>query len=576
MIKKFVSLALLAVVVTTQVQAQKTVPNGWHLMSPSKDSLQGIDLDKAYAFLKDTKRKPTNVVVAVLDGGIDTTHEDLKQVLWHNPKEIPGNGKDDDGNGYIDDVYGWNFLGGKDGRNIDKASDERSRVYHTYKARFAGLTDVDTLMMNEDDRYLYKTWKRSAKDIEGSEDDQQQAMYLQMVLTTIKKYDKSIAEDMKKEEYSVHELEKYTPTTEEAKKAKLALLSLFKQIPELDGDTKNTDLIKELDSYVSSRKAAAEAKDNPPYDYRADIIKDNYDNINDKYYGNNDVMGPNAMHGTHVSGIIAAQRNNGVGMDGVAENVKIMTLRVVPDGDEYDKDIALAIFYAVDNGAKVINMSFGKGYSPGKKWIDSAVQYALSKDVLLLHAAGNDASDIDIKPNFPNPYYLSNHQRAGNFMTIGASSDPNLPGSSITASFSNYGKDAVDVFAPGDKIYSTLPGGNKYGPQRGTSMATPVVSGLAALIRSYFPTLTAAQVRAVIESSATVPGADIPVLKPGTKETVALSDISRTGGYINAYAAVQAAAEMEQEQKKLAKPATAQPKQEKLPAASFKNTKLKS
>ncbi len=213
-------------------------------------------------------------------------------------------------------------------------------------------------------------------------------------------------------------------------------------------------------------------------------------------------MGPDPKHGTHVSGIIAAQRNNGIGMDGIADNVKIMMVRAVPNGDEYDKDVALAIIYAVDNGAKVINMSFGKGFSPEKKWVDDAVQYAAQHDVLLVHAAGNESNDIDVENNFPNALMLKSKSKADNFIGVGASGDIHVGNGAMIAEFSNYGRDNVDVFAPGVKIYSTVTGGNQYAYLQGTSMASPVVAGVAALVRSYYPSLSAKQVKTIIESSA--------------------------------------------------------------------------
>jgi len=251
------------------------------------------------------------------------------------------------------------------------------------------------------------------------------------------------------------------------------------------------------------------------------------------------------LHGTHVSGIIAAARKNGKGMDGVADNVKIMSLRAVPDGDEHDKDIALAIRYAADNGARVINMSFGKSFSPEKKWVDDAVKYAESKGVLLVHAAGNDAKNLDTTFNYPSPVFLEDGKRASNWITVGASGDPKAGG--LTANFSNYGKKEVDVFAPGVKIYSTVPGGNTYQNLQGTSMASPVVAGLAAFILEYYPNLSPSQVKMVIEKSSQKP-AD-KVSNPGNDEMVPLSELSRTGGVINAFEAIKLASTIKGQRK---------------------------
>ena len=319
-------------------------------------------------------------------------------------------------------------------------------------------------------------------------------------------------------------------------------------------DITNQQVIDDLNGQL--RKA--EAADTPPENFRNEIVKDDPNNINDRYYGNNDVMAGTPSHGTHVSGIIAAARNNGKGMDGIADNVKIMMIRAVPDGDEHDKDIANAIRYAVDNGARIVSMSFGKSFSPEKNWVDDAVKYAESKNVLLVHAAGNDAKNVDSLENYPNPVYRDNSGRAKNYITVGASGDATNGG--FTASFSNYGKNEVDVFAPGVNIYSTLPGGDKYGNFSGTSMATPVVAGLGALILGYFPDLSAQQLKYVIENSVS-PVTD-PVKQPGTGDLVSLSDISRSGGEINAFNAVKLAATLKGERNE---------KNEVLPKSKVKN-----
>jgi cell wall-associated protease len=517
------------------------VPKSWHLLDYKKDSFYGISLDQAYTFLREKKKTSKPIIVAVLDSGVDTTHEDLKNVLWRNPKEIPGNGIDDDGNGYIDDVYGWNFLGGRDGRNIIKAPDERSRIYYRLKGRFAGrLVDSTTLAVGE--REDYRLWQKVAGEMNINHDDQVELVFAEVTAKLLKRYDKVLRQEMGCEEFTFDKLEKFVPVTKPGKEAKFGYLSFMKQF-QAGSDDKNTSILEDLDEEVEHMRADFESKTSPPADLRPEIIKDNYFSLADRYYGNGDVMGPvaSAKHGTHVCGLIGAERNNGIGVDGVADNVKIMMIRTVPLGDEYDKDVALAIRYAVDNGAKIINMSFGKYFSPEKKWVDSAVRYAEQHDVLIVHASGNEKYDLDTKEGFPNPWLKQWNTAASNFITVGASSDPKITGS-VTADFSNYGKDNVDVFAPGVRIYSTFPGGNHYGRLQGTSMATPIVTGLAALIRSYYPELTAVQVKKVIEESVLKPAGDVPCTKPGSNdESYPFQALSRTGGIINALNAVEAA-----------------------------------
>ena len=531
-VKKSVFTLLLAGLAAGAFAQTAATTNGWHLKDKASDGYYGISLDKAYEFVKGKKGK--TVIVAVIDSGIDTTHEDLKPVLWRNEKEIAANGIDDDGNGYVDDIHGWNFLGGRDGRNVKEDSYEAARVYHKYKAKFSGVTDPSTL--SKEDQELYKTWMRAGKDIAPNTENDFNLMLIRNAFNAAKEGDSVLRKKMGKEKYTGSDVEAYAAADDEAKAAKRKMLILYNGLS-IELDRSNTEVLDEIGEYLAGEERKSEAANKAPRAYRAEIVKDNYEDINDRFYGNNDVMANTPYHGTHVAGIIAAARNNGKGINGVADNVKIMAIRAVPDGDEHDKDVALAIRYAVDNGAKVINMSFGKGFSPEKEWVDDAVKYAQSKGVLLVHAAGNSAANIDSTHNYPTPVFKKDNARASNWITVGASGDPKIGG--LVASFSNFGKKEVDVFAPGVQIYSTIPGGNTYGNAQGTSMASPVVAGVAAFVLSYYPDLTPEQLKQVIEKSATNPG--VTVKNPATGETVQLSEISATGGLVNAYEAIKLA-----------------------------------
>jgi subtilisin family serine protease len=537
---------------------------GWHLLDPLEDSFYGISLSKTYDFLKDKKGKP--VIVAVIDSGIDTTHEDLKNVLWRNTKEIAGNGIDDDTNGYVDDIYGWNFLGNKDGTNLKKDVDERTRIYYRYKDKYTAK-DFDELTLAPEEKDEYEMWQRAAEQMKVSSNDQLEAMLLDITLKALKKHDEILQEEMQTKEYSAEDVEQFQPSSPGGKKAKTSYLTLTKLLG-VDSEEKNTSLLTQLSEEIEGKKLSLKAKESEPPNYRTEIINDDYFNINDKFYGNGDVMGPGPMHGTHVSGIIAAQRDNDKGMDGVADQVKIMMIRAVPDGDEYDKDIALGIKYAVDNGAKVINLSFGKSFSPEKKWVDEAIHYAELKDVLIVHAAGNESTNLDSNKNYPNPDLKEFKTLASNFITVGASGDSRLQNGKLVATFSNYGQKSVDVFAPGVKIYATLPGVNNYGFLQGTSMAAPVVSGIAALVRSYYPLLSARQVKQVIEKSSISLDDSVMVTEPGTNTLVPMKKLCKTGGLVNAYAALQLASTLKPEPEE--RDVVPVPK-----AATFKNLKPK-
>ncbi len=518
-------------------EKQDAYKKGWHLEDHQSTGIYGISLERAYTEFLTGKSPKKKVIVAVIDSGIDTAHEDLKPVLWQNKKEIPGNGIDDDRNGYVDDIHGWNFIGGKDGKNVGKDSYEAVRVYYKFKSEFGNGT-IDEKSLTAEKKMQYQLYTKAKNQIEAqAKEAGMYVMILKDLVAKIPSADSILKLSMGKERYTGDELQDYKPSEASAIKAKSVLLGFFQQTRQMENT--NVSLIADLIQFYEGEKSKVEAVEKEPVRYRQDVVKDNYNDINDRFYGNNDLMGTDASHGTHVAGIIAASRQNQVGIKGVANNVEIMTIRAVPDGDEHDKDIANAIRYAVDNGAWVVNMSFGKSFSPEKKWVDEAVKYAESKNVLLVHAAGNDAKNIDTEDNFPSRNFENDTLKVfTNWINVGASGATD---SDLAASFSNYGKREVNVFAPGVKIYSSIPGGNTYGDKDGTSMASPVVAGLAALILSYFPDLSAAQVKKIIESSAMKPSS-ASFTKPGTEdEKTSLDQLSITGGIVNALDALKLA-----------------------------------
>ncbi|MFM2145634.1 MAG: hypothetical protein RL732_470, partial [Bacteroidota bacterium] len=460
--------------------------------------------------------------------------------------EIPGNGIDDDKNGYIDDVNGWNFLGNTKGENVIKDSYEGARVFHGLRSKYE-KGSPDTTALNPSEKYEYTMWKKAQAAIMGGEDEEESPVnlfQLMQIVRAAKKNDSILTAALNKDTYNGSDLNLFTPSSPAEKSAKSMMMYLFQANNMME--MSNKEFLDGLEEYLDKEQGKAEGKEKAPPAYRNDILTDDENNISDRSYGNNNLMVSlkAAEHGTHVSGIIAANRKNGLGMEGIADQVRIMMVRAVPDGDEHDKDIALAIRYAVDNGAKIINMSFGKSFSPHKQWVDDAVRYAAEKGVLLVHAAGNDHKNVDSADNFPNPVFLNDNYKPKNWITVGASSNGNESGEGFTASFSNYGKQQVDVFAPGSRIYSTFPGGNVYRSLDGTSMAAPVVAGTAALLLSYFPYLTPEQLKTALEKGAMNP--QQKVVKPGTDETVELAELCRTGGLLNAYESAVIAAGLPQ------------------------------
>lgn len=536
-IKRLLFCLLCIVIGATGVNAQavKEKKKGWHLLDPATDGYYGIGLSQAYELLKGRTSK--TVIVAVIDSGIDTLHEDLKTILWVNPKEIAANGKDDDKNGYVDDVYGWNFCGAKTGENLDRNSHEITRVYHNWKNEFEGKTEQE---ISADRKYLYGQWKKADSILAvGYQEAKSNLPNVTGFQNILQNASKQITEKLQVKEFTRNVLaDPKLQNDAMIARGVEAWKIIFSDIP--DTTVTNTAVLDDIARYKNDLEAKKKRREEAPEDTRGAMTKDNYTDINDKYYGNNNLKQGSGNHGTGVSGVIAAVRGNGIGMDGIASNVRIMAIRAVPGGDEHDKDVALAIRYAVDNGASVINMSFGKPVSPYKQFVDDAVRYAASKGVLLVHGSGNDGADISKNVFYPNQVFLDGKQ-ATNYLTVGASGDESTGG--LSAPFSNYSKEWVDIFAPGVYIYTTATN-NQYESVDGTSFASPVAAGVAALLRSYFPKFTPEQIISILKDSGTP--INQQVNKPGDREQqVEFSTLSVTGKIINAGAAVKLALERE-------------------------------
>ncbi len=479
----------------------------WGHLDLVADTIPGMSVDKAYRELIGSK-KGTKVIVAVLDSGMDLKHEDLDGVLWRNTRERAGDGKDNDGNGYIDDIHGYNFLGESYNEQLEFA-------------RILRLNLGDATMRTKAKAELDADYTKAVQNKQRYEE----------ILQAVKNADAAVKKELGKNSYTKKDVSSIKPKDEAMQQHQGVILQMYNfadSIPEaIEGITEGIVHFTDQVNYNL----------NKDFDGRS-VVGDNPYDINDTKYGNGNPQNrsKDESHGTHVAGIIGAERNNGKGANGVANNVAIMSIRAVPNGDEYDKDIALGIRYAVDNGAKIINASFGKSFSPKAEWVYDAIKYAAAKDVLFIHAAGNDGANLDDpnEPNFPNDQVNNGPEISDNVITVGALA-PKY-GSEMLATFSNYGDINVDVFAPGDEVYSTMPN-NEYDYQGGTSMAAPAVAGVAALIRSQYPKLTASQVKKIIMQSGLAPKAKV-VLGGDASKTGSLSDISTSGKMVNAYNAL--------------------------------------
>lgn len=480
----------------------------WGHADLMRDTVPGMSVDRAYEELLGNLKVREDVIVAVLDSGIDLDHEDLDGVLWINADETPANGRDDDDNGYVDDVHGYNFLG-------------ESLKEQLEMARILRLGLGDESLQNR---------AREELDAEYQQAVAAKQRYEQ-IYQAVTNADQAVKKELGKSSYTLEDIE----ALQTADPAMLQHVGVLKQMfnfgPSIDTVLKQ---VKEgLDYFTTQLNYHL----NVDFNGREVVGDDPYD-INSRDYGNGNPMNraEEESHGTHVAGIIAAERGNGLGVDGVADHVQLMSVRTVPDGDEYDKDVALAIRYAVDNGARIINASFGKSYSPNKEWVYEAIKYAARKNVLIVHAAGNDGLNLDdpTNANFPNDQEATGPEFADNVLTVGSLNSSY--GAEMVSSFSNYGASNVDIFAPGGGVYSTMPG-NEYTFQGGTSMAAPAVSGIAALILSRFPKLSAAQVKKIIMQSG-LPVKTQVIVAGDADLSKSFTEISRSGKIANAYNAL--------------------------------------
>ncbi|MEQ8925360.1 MAG: S8 family peptidase [Fulvivirga sp.] len=508
----------------------KSEPNNWFLLDPKQDKVEGTSTEKAYNTILKNK-KSTIVLVAVIDSGVDIYHEDLKDIIWINEDEIDNNGIDDDLNGYIDDVNGWNFIGSQSG-NVHFETYEYARIYKKLDEKYStDSAHIDTI--DNPEYLLYKEVKKKYteeySEVAENLDYFRQLDYNHTIYSSILK--KKLNQDslelesiltLADEDSSVYNAKRFMKIVNQYYGS---VDNIFAEAVELyEEELKNLDL---------------------QADYRS-VVGDDLTNLTEKGYGNNDVLGPDPSHGTHVSGIIGAIRTNDIGIKGIADNVRIMPIRAVPEGDERDKDVANAIYYAVDNGAQIINMSFGKQYSPNKHLVDSAARYAEKKGVLIVHGAGNEELSIDSVTHYPSRV-LSNGEEITTWIEVGASASKT--NKEFASDFSNYGKKGVDLFAPGVSIYSATPD-NSYEAYNGTSMAAPMVTGVAALLISYYPELTPVEIKEIILASAVIHGKR-KVYRPGTSELISFSELSKTGGIVNTYEAVKMAEEYSRDKAKI-------------------------
>ncbi len=507
----------------------------WWQKDMATDTIPGISLEKAYQEILSKKKQGKKVIVAVIDTEVDINHEDLKEQIWINPDEIPNNNIDDDGNGYADDMYGWNFIG-TDNENIIYSNYEVVRILRAYKSKFEGKTEEEITPSNKKDFELYQKAKVAYDELlKLAIEDQKHGDFLSLNYPKSKQLLKTF---FPKEDYNLHQVDSLYNIYKDDQESR-KLLYFMSDFLEYDLSEKWINDYKENADYKITKILNLDFNDRK-------ILGDDPTDINDKNYGSGNVSGniDSFYHGTVVAGIIGASRNNAIGIDGISNTLKIMSLNISSNGEEHDKDVALAIRYAVDNGAKVINMSFAKDFSMHQDWVNGAIEYASKKDVLIINAGSNESNNVDETPVYPNDVDSQGNEYVSNFIKVGSIS--NYLDKNFRSYFSNYGKVNIDLFAPGDQIYTTEVK-NSYGYHSGTSMSTAVVSGISCLLRSYYPEFSASQIKDILMKSGTLFNIDVQIEQEQEDESqklVPFSSLSKSGTVVNAYNALLMAEEI--------------------------------
>ncbi|AXG69090.1 cell wall-associated protease [Kordia sp. SMS9] len=506
----------------------------WYFKDIKKDTVIGASIDRAHIELLKNKKGDT-VIVALLDNRIDRWHEDIEKFIWKNENEIPNNKIDDDNNGYVDDIHGWNFLGNTKGENVDRATFEATRIVRKYKKKFQSkeLADIPNSLKKE--FVLYKKAEKIYEDFINLAKERIASLeLLDKRKKEVYKYLSEIYNDSLLSDKNIAKLS-----------SKDSVINL--KITNYRYYLKYSDWIfktrKELDKYLNIYLSLN-------YEERS-VIGDDIDDIEDTHYGNGNINASKSSthnHAIKVAGILGANRENNIGVKGISNALKIMPICVSPTGDEQDKDITLGIKYAVDNGAKIIIMTFTKPLVQHEDWLVDAFKYAANNDILVVLSAGNSSTNSDVEKTFPNDYFLDKKEYVTNVIVVGGIT--NSLNEKLVADFSNYGKKSVDIFAPSEKIYTTKRN-NSYGYESGTSVSAPIVAGIATLIRSYYPNLTATEVKQIIMESGV--SLDIMVNRPSTseeKELVPFSSLSKSGKIVNAYNALLMAEEVSKKKKR--------------------------
>jgi len=496
----------------------------WQHKDLISDSIPGISLDKAYQELIKNK-KGKDIIVAVIDMQLDINHEELNQSIWKNKKEIPNNNIDDDNNGYIDDIHGWNFLGNSKGESVYESNFEYVRIVRNYNSFIK--TNNNKIILEDNNKYIIYKKADSILQVNLKEYKNEVAYYKKYKIRfnnwklELKKY-------FPNEKYTIKKLKSIKTNNNKTQDA----------INKITHSLKYDLMDRWIDKTIKNNQRYLDFYLNINYNDR-ELIGDDENNIEDTNYGFHNVginQNLKTYHATYVTGLLSANRNNKIGINGISNNIKIMPIVVASNGDENDKDIALAIRYAVNNGAKIINMSFGKAFSTNKVWVTEALKHAEKHNVLCVHSAGNEFQNIDIVNDYPNDIDGNNKEILNNFIVVGAST--RHVNNKLVSDFSNYGRNNVDIFAPGETIYTTKIN-NTYKFKSGTSMATPLVSGIAALIWLQYPKLKAHEVKEIILESGV--SYDIDVELPSydeEKKLVPFKSLSKSGKIVNAYNAL--------------------------------------
>jgi subtilisin family serine protease len=483
----------------------------WHHLAP-EDGVFGAAIERAHAAARESGLRPARrpITIALIGGGIDISHKAISDIIWVNRRERRINGRDNDRNGWIDDRHGWNFLG-NDTMTINSLSTMGDREFLRLKDKYNHF-----LFVEDGIAYMFDDELGALVETEPPADMEEFEYFLRVVTESelaetnrgvmlakaVVWYIREIGHSMRMAypervltRTDFGEFVRAQQSTTAMQDALFAFIDLmFMSANTEDWNTMAAFADTEFIPIQELRHERAMARRFPR---ERELIGDDPNDLNDKGYGNNNLLANNALRNTMIAGIIGAGGGQSE-IRGITNNVQIMTLRIEADfGEPYMKDMALAIRYAVEQGADIIQLGATNRLFPRHQshWVEEALRYAEQRNVLVVIPVRDLSSNLDDFPFYPNRNLSTG--TLSNIITVAASDSLGNP-----FLWANFSETELDIFAPGVEIKSAMPG-NRYAIDSGSAYAAAMVTGVAAFIKNYFPQITPAQMRQLLIDTVT-------------------------------------------------------------------------